>query len=179
MSDEKKPLDKITITFAIALMLGAVVLGFQQADGVPIVEPGTRPKSFTLQRAAGGEVSLDALKGKVVVVNFWATWCPPCRDEIPYLVSTVEEFAPRGVELVAISNDNVDTQREDVERFLTRFPKLTPWVAYGVPGLGSQWGVRALPSMFVLGRDGRVLASHRGQASERQLRGWLEAALAN
>lgn len=175
--DEKKKADPVTLLFIGALLVGAIALGVQQARGYPIVDEGTQMPDFTLEREAGGVVQLSQLRGKVVVVNFWATWCPPCRDEIPYLVKTVEEFAPRGVELVAISNDNLESQQQAVRGFLKRFPQLQPYVAYGQPEVGHQYRVRALPSLFVLDREGRVVASQQGQASERQLRGWLEDAL--
>ncbi len=179
MSDEATPgkLDKVTIAFIAALLLGAAALGMQQSGGRSIVPAGARLPGFTLARAEGGEVSLAALRGKVVVVNFWATWCPPCREEIPYLVSTVESFAPEGVELVAISNDNLDAQRAVVTKFLTRFPQLKPYAVYGQPELGHAWQVRALPSVFILDREGRVVTSHQGQATEKQLRGWIQDAL--
>ena len=175
--ETKKGPDAVTVLFIGALLVGAIALGVQQARGYPIVEEGTAMPDFTLEREAGGVVTLSQLKGKVVVVNFWATWCPPCREEVPYLVKTVEEFAPKGVELVAISNDNLESQRQAVSGFLKRFPQLQPYVAYGQPEIGHAWRVRALPSLFVLDREGHVVASQQGQASERQLRGWLEDAL--
>ena len=175
--DEKKKPDLVTMLFVGALLVGAIALGIQQARGYPIVDEGTQMPDFTLERHAGGVVQLSQLKGKVVVVNFWATWCPPCRDEIPYLVKTVEEFAPQGVELVAISNDNLDGQQQAVTAFVKRFPQLTPYIAYGQPEVGHHYRVRALPSLFVLDREGKVVASQQGQATERQLRGWIEDAL--
>jgi peroxiredoxin len=175
--EEKKGPDAITVLFIGALLVGAVAVGIQQARGYPVVEEGTVMPDFTLEKETGGVVQLSALRGKVVVVNFWATWCPPCREEVPYLVKTAQEFAPKGVELVAISNDNIDSQKLAVRGFLKRFPQLEPYVAYGQPETGHAYSVRALPSVFVLDREGRVVASQQGQASERQLRSWIEEAL--
>lgn len=176
-AEQKKPVDKVTVAFIVVLLAGAAMLGFQQLNGAPILPEGTAAPDFKVRRLRGEVVSLGELRGKIVVVNFWATWCPPCREEMPYLVRTVEEFSKDGVTLVAISNDNLDTQREAVEAFLTRVPQLGPYVALGRPEIGHAWRVKALPSMFVVDREGRVVASHQGQATEAQIRRWLKQAV--
>ncbi|MGV3622784.1 MAG: TlpA family protein disulfide reductase [Archangium sp.] len=180
MSDEaaqKKPVDKVTLAFIVLLLGGAAMLGWQQVNGAAIMEEGTPAPDFQVKRLRGEVVSLGELRGKVVVVNFWATWCPPCREEVPYLVSTVQEFEKDGVTLFAISNDNLLTQREMVEVFLQRYPQLAPYAALGRPEIGAAWRVKALPSLFVLDRQGKVVASHQGQATEGQLRRWVKEAI--
>jgi peroxiredoxin len=96
---------------------------------------------------------------------------------MPYLVKLVKERAADGVELVAISNDDLDGQREAVERYVRVLPEVQPYVALGRPEVGAIYEVAALPSVFVLDRDGHVLVSHQGQASESQLRRWIGKAL--
>ncbi len=178
MSDEqpKKPIDKVTVAFVAVLLLGAALLGVQQMNGTPVLPEGSVAPDFALDRPDGRVVRLSELRGQVVVVNFWATWCPPCREEIPYLVSTVQDFEKDGVTLVAISNDNLDTQRDAVARFLGRFTQLAPYAALGRPDVSHAYGVKALPSMVVIDREGKVAASMQGQATERQIRRWLEDA---
>ncbi len=183
VSDEahkKKPIDKVTLAFVVALLGGAALLGWQEAfHGAGIMPEGTPAPAFSVQRPRGDFVSLESLRGKVVVVNFWATWCGPCREEIPYLIRAIEDFSGEGVALVAISNDDLDKQREAVDEYVRRVPQLGPYVALGRPDVGHAYGVRALPSMFIIDRQGRVVASHQGQASESQIRRWLKNAVAD
>ncbi|MFZ5446985.1 MAG: TlpA family protein disulfide reductase [Myxococcota bacterium] len=174
MSEKKT--DKVTLGFVAVLLAGAVVLGWQEVNA-GILPEGSPAPPLSVERVDGSTASLESLRGKIVVVNFWATWCPPCREEMPYLLATVKELEPQGVTLVAISNDDVVGQREAVDRFLSAFPELRRFAAYGRPDVGHAWQVRALPSLYVLDREGKVLASHQGQASESQLRGWLDDAL--
>jgi thiol-disulfide isomerase/thioredoxin len=173
---EPNKTDRLTWAFVAVLLAGAVVMGWQEAHS-EILPEGTEAPLFIAERLSGPPVELSALKGQVVVVNFWATWCPPCRDELPYLLSTVKEFEPKGVTLVAISNDELQGQREAVTNFVKAFPDLRPYAALGRPEIGFAYQVKALPSIYVLDRAGKVVASHQGQATEAQLRGWLEEAL--
>ena len=177
MNEQPKKVDLPTVIFVGALLIGAVLMGWQQATGGILEEDSVAPP-FKLEKMDGSQVELASLKGQVVVVNFWATWCPPCREEIPYLVATVKEYEPKGVTLVAISNDDRAGQREAVQNFLSRYPPLTQYAALGVPEVGHSYKVEALPSVYVIDREGHVSASFQGQATERQLRRWIDAALA-
>ena len=178
MSEEApQKTDKITWFFVVLLLIGAIVMGWQE-----VLEPDVLPRHsvaplFTVSRLDQPPLTLASLHGKVVVVNFWATWCPPCREELPYLVSTVKDYEPRGVTLVAISNDDRPGQREAVRAFLEAFPDLRPYAALGEPEIGASYEVKALPSVYVIDREGHVSASFQGQASESQLRRWIDAAL--
>ena len=169
--------DRTTMLFVAVLLVGAVVMGWQEVQSQGVLPEHSVAPPFTVERMEGPPLELASLKGKVVVVNFWATWCPPCREELPYLVSTVKEYEPKGVTLVAISNDQRAGQREIVSHFLAGFPALTPYAALGQPEIGAAYQVEALPSVYVIDREGHVSASFRGQATESQLRRWIDAAL--
>jgi thiol-disulfide isomerase/thioredoxin len=173
---EPKKTDRMTWVFVAALLVGAVMLGWQDAGG-DLIPEGTTAPLFIVERLAGPPVELSALKGKVVVVNFWATWCPPCREEMPYLLQIVKDYEAKGVTLVAISNDDLAGQREAVANFVKGHPGLEKYAALGRPEIGFAYQVKALPSVFIVDREGRIRASHQGQASERQLRRWIEEAV--
>jgi thiol-disulfide isomerase/thioredoxin len=164
--------------FIVALLfVGAVLLGWQEVMEGKLLKRGSPAPDFTVKTLAGAPVTLSALKGKVVLVDFWATWCGPCREEMPYLVSTVQSYAAQGVTLVAVSNDDLDEQAAAVEAFTGQLPGLRPYAAYGTPELGATYLVRALPTLYVIDRQGNVSQTQTGQASERQLRRWIDAAL--
>ena len=168
--------EKTSWVIVALLMVGAIFMGWQEVAG-GILPEGEPAPPFRLDRLDGEKVELAALQGKVVVVNFWATWCPPCREEMPYLVRIVKERAADGVELVAINNDDVDAQRPAIERYLKSMPEVAPYIVLGRPEVSALFRVRALPSVYVLDRHGHVVASHQGQASESQLERWIGKAL--
>jgi peroxiredoxin len=138
---------------------------------------GAPAPDFTVRTPSGATVQLSQLKGKVVLVDFWATWCPPCVEEMPWLVAIAKTYEAQGVVLVAISNDDVGEQAEAVEAFSQAMPQLRPHVAYGTPEVGASYLVRSLPTLYIVDREGLIAQTHIGQASERQLRGWVEDVL--
>jgi thiol-disulfide isomerase/thioredoxin len=176
VSAPAKKVDITSVVFVGVLLLGAVLMGWQEANGGVLEQHSVAP-AFKVERLDQPPLELASLKGQVVVVNFWATWCGPCRDELPYLVKVAKEFEPQGVTLVAINSDDRPEQREAVTQFLQSLPALRPYVALGVPELGALYDVKALPSVYVIDREGHLSASFRGQASESQLRRWITSAL--
>ncbi|MFO0596509.1 MAG: TlpA disulfide reductase family protein [Myxococcaceae bacterium] len=176
MSEPAPKSDRLTWTIVAVLLLGAIAIGWGEVNS-EILPEGSPAPLFKLDTLYGPPVELSALKGKVVVVNFWATWCPPCREEMPYLIKVVQEHEADGVALVAVSNDDLDGQREAVSAFIAGLPQLKSYAALGRPEVGMVYKVEALPSVFVIDKQGRVFASHQGQASESQLRRWIKKAL--
>jgi len=139
---------------------------------------GERPPApdVALERADGTSLRLGELQGKVVVVNFWASWCLPCRLEIPYFNETYQEYRDRGVEFVAVSVDAGGWS--DVETFLQEMPieyqvvldqKQVAAEAFG--------GLAGLPVTIFIDRQGRVAHKHIGITDIDALRGNLEALL--
>jgi thiol-disulfide isomerase/thioredoxin len=169
--------DRTTLFFVALLLVGAVLMGWQEVVNQDVLPPHSVAPPFHAERIDSPAIDLASLKGKVVVVNFWATWCPPCREELPYLISTVKEFEPKGVVLVAMNRDDRPGQREVVTSFLATFPQLYPYTALGSPEDAERYQVKALPSVYVIDREGKLSASFQGQASESQLRRWIQAAL--
>ena len=176
MSEPAKKMDLTTSIIVGSLLLGAVLLGWQEVLEQDVLPKNSVAPPFTVERLDAPPLELASLKGKVVVVNFWATWCPPCREELPYLISTVKEYEPKGVTLVAISKDDRPGQRQAVQQFLESFPQLSPYAALGEPGIEARYHFKAIPSVFIIDRHGHISASFQGQASQSQLRRWIDAA---
>lgn len=118
---------------------------------------GVAPE-FNLQGIAGA-VNLADYKGKVVYIDFWASWCSPCRDSFPWMSAMQKKYAEQGVEFIAI---NVDRKQKDAEEFL----KITPagfTIAFDPKGKTPEaYDVMGMPTAFVIGKDGKVLHSHIG-----------------
>lgn len=109
---------------------------------------------FTLPDLGGRQVSLQGFEGKkIVVLNMWATWCGPCRHEIPDFNAVYESYKDRGVEFLGVSLDQ--NPEEVVPPFLNVIPITYP-VLLGSPDLGFKYGVRGLPTTFILDKNGTV-----------------------
>jgi peroxiredoxin len=122
-----------------------------------LVRP-TRQKlaeDFTLPLAEGTRFRLAEQRGKVVLINFWATWCPPCREEMPALERMWQHHKDQGFVLVAVS---LDADPKVVTPYLTRHRLTFPVALDPTMDLGNAYGVRALPSSFVVDRQGYVVA---------------------
>jgi len=104
-------------------------------------------------------VALDALRGKVVLVDFWASWCGPCRQSFPWMKSISERHAANGLVVVAI---NLDKSRTPAEDFLREFsPSFV--VAFDPTGKTAEsYDVEAMPSSYLVDREGRLVSTHRG-----------------
>lgn len=170
--------DRLTVFLVGLLLAGAVLMGWQEVADEALLEAKSRAPAFSVEKYEGGRVSLSDLEGKVVLIDFWATWCLPCREEMPMLVRVAKEYEDRGVRLVAISNDDLDQQKEAVAEFVARQPQLAPYAAFGTPGVGQQYLVKVLPTMYVVDRRGAIVGAETGQLSEGQLRRWIDRALA-
>jgi peroxiredoxin len=120
---------------------------------------GSQPAPvFTLANRAGGEVSLAALKGKVVMINFWASWCGPCRQEFPALDQIYGKYKPMGFEMVGI---NVESEKADAEKFLGATPVSFPILFDPENKVSGSYGVSAMPTTFLVDRQGRLRWQHR------------------
>lgn len=107
----------------------------------------------------GATVRLGEFKGKVVVVDFWASWCAPCRVTFPALNRMHEEFASKGVEVLAI---NVDERRHDLDAFLAEQPHSMRVLLDPKAAATNAFNVRAVPTAFVIDRQGVIRFSHVG-----------------
>lgn len=120
----------------------------------------------------GGLFSMASLRGKPVLLNFWATWCPPCIEELPLLSSFYQEYSSKGWQVLGLAVD----QLEPVTRFLAKSPVTFPVALAGLPGvelsksLGNLTG--GLPFTVVLGSDGLVAHRKIGQISPANLLAW-------
>ncbi len=114
--------------------------------------------AFKLANRAGGEVSLADLKGQVVMINFWASWCGPCRKEFPALDQIYAKYKPMGFALVAI---NVESEKSDAEKFLATTPASFPILFDPDNKVSGSYGVSAMPTTVLVDRQGRVRWLHR------------------
>ena len=150
------------------LALIAIAAGFyfvNRHHGVPTRLVGTRATEralapdFSLPDLTGQKLSLSSYRGKVVLLDFWATWCDPCREEIPHFVELQKKYGAEGLQIVGVSmDDGPEPVREFYQRFKMNYP-----VVMGNAKTGELYGgVLGLPIAFLIGRDGRIIARHIG-----------------
>ena len=162
----------------LVLVVGMVSLAVMEANKVGATHQTSAAPSLQLKRHGGGTMALSDLKGQVVMLDFWATWCPPCKAEMPTLIKLAREYEAQGLAFVAVSQDEDDVAEELVGHFLrSERPELAPYIVYGGDAIAQEFKVEALPTLYFLDRDGKVLNVHRGMMDEDEMRQNIEAAL--
>ncbi|MEG8946441.1 peroxiredoxin family protein [Rosettibacter firmus] len=115
---------------------------------------------FALPTTDGKVLRLSDYRGKVVIIDFWATWCPPCRKGIPDLIDIKKKYGSKGVEIIGVSVDT-DTKPEVIP-FIKEKGINYP-VVYGNQNVYMQYGgIRAIPTTFVIDKEGKIVASYEG-----------------
>ncbi len=155
--------------FAVAL--AALVAGNVHAQAV-----GQPAPAFDLP-GANGNVRLADLKGKVVYVDFWASWCAPCKQSFPWMNEMQAKHGARGLQVVGVT---VDRKREDAEKFVAAVPARFA-VAFDASGkVAEAYQPKGMPTSFLIGADGVVRAMHVGfkDSDRAELEREIEAALA-
>jgi cytochrome c biogenesis protein CcmG/thiol:disulfide interchange protein DsbE len=139
----------------LLLLVLALPAGWSKTTRAAVATPAPDFKLPT----QNGTVSLEELRGKVVLVDFWASWCGPCRQSFPWMSDVAEHNAANGLVVVAI---NLDKSREPAEAFLRQFSP--PFiVAFDPAGKTAEaYNVATMPSSYLVGRDGRVVYRHAG-----------------
>ena len=121
---------------------------------------------FTLSNTAGQAVSLTQLRGKVVYLDFWASWCGPCRQSFPWMNEMLSKYQAQGLEIVAV---NLDTSRADADTFLEKNPAAFSVVFDPTATLPPQYGVKGMPTSYLIDASGEIILQHSGfNASHRE-----------
>jgi thiol-disulfide isomerase/thioredoxin len=148
------------LTLSIAVAGIVWLMGpLQQARAATTAAP-----EWQLNDPDGKAVKLSDFKGKVVILDFWATWCPPCRAEIPGFIALQKQYAAQGLTVVGVS---LDTDGASVVKAFVKKAGMNYPIVLGDEKIASDYGgITAIPTTFVLDRNGNIVTSHQGYASQ-------------
>lgn len=161
---------RVFVLAAAILAGGAGLVAYRMtAPDRSLAKAAAELMELKLPDTSGKDQALAQWRGKVLIVNFWATWCEPCREEVPALVRAQAKHASNGVQIVGISVDSVDKVRQFAVEYGVRYPLVIGSVELIdlTRRLGNK--VAGLPYTVVLDRGGRVVKTHLGGISEAQL----------
>ncbi len=144
----------------------------------PTVTTHPTAPDFVLPSVTGGKIKLSDLRGKVVILDFWATWCPPCRRGIPDLISLKKEYGDKGLEVVGISLDAITrgTQNQIIP-FMKSFGINYPIVTGNMDVVNRFGGIRSIPTSFVISKDGKILAKYVGLVAKSRYEALIKSEL--
>ena len=145
---------RLTSIFAALLLVSAGPACAAASAQAPVPAP-----DFSLAARGGGTVQLSSLKGQVVMINFWATWCGPCRQEMPLLDQLHAKYEPLGFTLLGV---NVEPDSAAATAWLKGMPVTFPILFDTNNAVAEQFGVMGMPSSVFVDREGRVRYVHRG-----------------
>lgn len=152
-----QPLRRETLRTALGLVLAAA-----SAAAPAALTTSTLAPDFTLARMGGGNLRLQEQRGQVVMVNFWATWCAPCREEMPHLDRLYQKYRASGFVLLGVNvDDDVGNAVALAQKLGVRFPVLLDTDKK----VSRLYDLNAMPSTVLIDRDGRVRHVHRGYQS--------------
>lgn len=179
MPAETRKLDALTKPLGVIVVIGVLFLAFApesiwHGGGVAPASGRKASVDFTLQDIDGKSWSLAEQRGRVMLVNYWATWCPPCRQETPGLVRLATKYRGKGVEVVGITLDeDLTAVREFVAEYHVSYPILFPSNASNLTTM-----IESIPVTLLHDRQGRVAKRYIGAVSETTLSRDVEQLLA-
>jgi thiol-disulfide isomerase/thioredoxin len=173
---KRSPLALVVVAFVVALML---YFGYHQARKRPGMAGASLTQSlapdFSLDSLDGKILRLSDFRGKAVLLNFWATWCGPCKVEMPWFVDLQKQYGSQGLQIIGVAMD--DGSKEDIAKFAKDMGVNYP-ILIGKESVGDQYGgVPALPETFVVGRDGKIVDKIVGLRGKSEIEDSIKKAL--
>jgi peroxiredoxin len=144
---------------AVAALFALAVVGWLYTAEASVPTQGAAAPDFSLPAREGGDLKLSSLRGQVVMLNFWATWCGPCRQEMPLLEQIHAKYEPLGFTLVGV---NVEEDSAAAKAWLQKVPVSFPVLFDTRNAVSGTFGVAAMPSSVLIDRDGKVRYVHHG-----------------
>ncbi|MEQ2525573.1 TlpA disulfide reductase family protein [Bacillaceae bacterium CLA-AA-H227] len=142
----------------------------EKPNDLPVgLEVEERAPSFELTTLDGEKISSDDLKGKKVLLNFWATWCPPCKEEMPDMQKLYEEYKDEDVAVVGVNVTSTEKNREDVEKFVKEYELTFPILMDEIGEVTHQFEILSFPTTYFIDSDGVIRSKVIGALSKEKM----------
>lgn len=166
------------LIIAIGLIMLAGGIAVQKAVSVLNASKYITLTDFSLPDNTGKNHAISEWQHKIRVINFWATWCPPCREELPTLVDLQKQYADKNVQIIGIAIDDA----EPVAKFLSSLPVNYPMLVAGQAGIELAYSLgnfaSAIPYTLIVDKENKVVFQHSGEISKEQLKKAIDEVLA-
>jgi thiol-disulfide isomerase/thioredoxin len=167
------------VLFVVAVIAAAMIFfaahSARRSGSTPLTTKPSAAPDFTLESLDGKSLRLSDLRGKAVLLNFWATWCGPCKIETPWLVELQNQYGSQGLQVVGVEAG--DDDKEDIAKFVKDMGINYP-ILIGKEAVGEAYGgVPALPESFFIGRNGKIVHKIVGLEGKGEIEDWIKKAL--
>jgi len=171
----RNPLALVVVALVAAAMLYFGMHMARRSETTPGIAKSAAAPDFTLEALDGKSMRLSDLRGKAVLLNFWATWCGPCKIETPWLVELQNQYGQNGLQVVGVEMG--DDSKEEITKFMKDMGVNYP-VLIGKEAVGEAYGgVPALPETFFIGRDGKIVDKIIGLKGKGEIEDSIKKAL--
>jgi len=174
----------VVVALVVAVMIFAGVKSSRGPKVSPLIgnaQPissadakGRQAPDFALQDLQGRQVRLSDFRGKAVLLNFWATFCGPCKVEMPWLVELQKQYGPQGFEIVGVALD--DSGKETIEKFAKEMG-VNYTILQGQDAVGDAYGAVGLPATYYIDRNGKIIDSALGLVSRSEIENSIKKSL--
>ncbi len=171
-------MNKIITVIAIAVVLAAATIGYltqkkmaqpAQPDSAKVAEITKQRPDFSLPDTSGQDRQISEWDGKTIALNFWATWCPPCRKEIPVLIEVQDEYRDQGLQIIGLAIDEMELVQTYAKEMNINYPLLVGEQAALEVAEAFGTGVTALPFTVIISPSGTVETVHYGELHKKEL----------
>lgn len=173
MQKSQKKWMQYIIMLLILVAIGFILYVSVVKDGEKVVKVGDKAPLFELKTVEGDKVALSDYKGKGVILNFWGTWCEPCKEEMPDLNRMNKIYQSKGVEVLTV---HVKDSPQQVKQFFSELPEDVD-LKVALDGSGdvmSAYNANDLPNTYIIDKDGVIKAHHKGQMSRTDIKKYMD-----
>ncbi|MFD1862596.1 thiol-disulfide oxidoreductase ResA [Planococcus chinensis] len=172
----KKKQNRLIMRSAILLVLiaaiGYTIYNSVTAKDVMILEPGDEAPNFSLTDLEGNQHKLSDYKGQGVFLNFWGTWCEPCKEEMPAMASQYADYKDKGVQVLAV---NIAQSDFEVKSFADQYGLTFPVVIDKTKDVMTAYNIRPLPTTVLVNPEGDIERIITGEMTEQDIQGYMES----